>query len=446
MVHQWTAAARSLAHRRGLTFTVVVTLMLGIGANSAIFSAVDAVLLKPLPFPEGGRLVSVYELNLARAGATQMLAPGRLEEWNRLNRSFDGIAASYFENMTDTTAALPQRVEGMRTSPRFFAVLGVAPALGRAPAPAEEVFGGPRVAIVSDAFWRARLDASASAIGRQLVLGGNSHTIVGVMPPSFRYPTATTEVWVPTQAFAGLLQARAARFYRAFGRLKPGVTIDQAGQDLDAIQARLGEQFPDTDKGWGSSLLPLKEEQVAGVRRSLWLLLGAVALVLLAACGNVACLLLADAARRDHEVAIRFAIGAERRQVIAQLLREGVLLAIGGTSLGLVVANWGVAALRSAATTLPPAVILRVDVRLVLFTLVAGIATTLLFALTPALQATRRDPAEALARGGRGHAGGRHMLQLVLVGTQVALAIVLLVGAGLLIRSFTHMQDVSPGL
>ena len=446
MLHEWRAAARSLAHRRGLTFTVVLTLMLGIGANSAIFSAVDAVLLKPLPYPDAGRLVSIYELNLARAGATQLLAPPRLEEWNRLNRSFDGLAGSYFENMTDTTGALPERVEAMRTSPRFFSVLGVAPAIGRAPAPQEEVFGGPRIAIVSDAFWRTRLDATPSAIGRTLVLGGASYTIIGVMPPSFRYPTATTELWVPTQAYPGLMQARLARFYTAIGRLKPGVTLDQARQDLDAIQARLGEQFPETDKGWGSSLVPLKEQQVAGVRRSLWFLLGAVALVLLAACGNVACLLLADAARRDHEVAIRFALGADRRRVVAQLLREGLLLASAGTALGLLVANWGVAALRTAAIRLPPAANLQVDLRLVLFTFVVGVITTLLFALTPAVQATRRDPADALARGGRTHAGGRHTLQLLLVGAQITLAIVLLVGAGLLIRSFMRMQDVSPGL
>jgi predicted permease len=446
MFHEFRAAARSLGHRRGLTVTVVLTLMLGIGANSAIFSAVDAVLLKPLPYPDAGRLVAVYELNMARAGATQLVAPGRLEDWNRLNRSFDGLAASYFENMTDTTGALPERVEAMRTSPRFFSVLGVAPALGRAPAPQEEVFGGPQVAIVSDSFWRRRLDADPSAIGRPLVLGGASHTVIGVMPASFRYPTGTTEIWVPTQAFAGLLQARRARFYTAVGRLKPGITIDQGRQDLDAVQARLGEQFPDTDKGWGASLVPLKEQQVAGVRRSLWFLLGAVALVLLAACGNVACLLLADAARRDHEVAIRFALGADRRRVIAQLLREGLLLACAGTALGLIVANWGVTALRTAATTLPSAATLHVDVRLVLFTLVTGVTTTLLFALTPAVQATRRDPADALARGGRGQAGGRHTLQLILVGAQVSLAIVLLVGAGLLIRSFVRMQEVSPGL
>src|SRR5262245_22858186 len=221
MLHDWRAAARSLRHRKALAFTVILTLMLGIGANSAIFSVVDAVLLKPLPYPDANRLVSIYELNTAQAGATQLVAPVRLEEWNRLNHSFDGITGRYFENMTDTTGALAERVETMRISPLFFSVLGVLPAIGRAPTPEEEAFGGPRIAVVSDAFWHNRMDGNPSAIGRALVLGGTSYTVVGVMPASFHYPSATTEIWLPAQSSPGMLQARGARFYTVVGRLKP---------------------------------------------------------------------------------------------------------------------------------------------------------------------------------------------------------------------------------
>ena len=445
MLHECRAALKSIARRRGLALTIILTLALGIGANSAIFSAVDAVLLRPLPYPAPDRLVSVYESNLAQRQSTSLVAPVRLEEWNRTNRTFDGLAGSYFENMTDTTGALPERVEAMRVSPRFFRVMGVAPMLGRTMDPAEEIFGGPAVAVLSDAFWRTRFNADAAVVGRPLVLGGVTRTIIGVMPASFRYPTATTEVWLPAQAPPVLLQARQARFYTAVGRLKPGVTFEQAQADLTTLQAQLGDQYPQTDKGWGATLVALKEQQVGGIRRSLWLLLGAVLLVLLAACGNVACLMLADAARREHELAVRFALGASRATVVRQLLVEGLSLALIGAAAGLLIARWGTQLLRTAATQLPRADDIHVDLRLIAFTFALGIATTVLFALAPALQATRRDVSSRLARGGRAEAGGHQRLQRLLVTAQVALAIVLLVGAGLLLRSFSRLQQVSPG-
>jgi predicted permease len=424
---------------------VVALLALGIGANSAIFSAVDAVLLRPLPYPGADRLVAIYEANVSRHDLTSLVAPVRLAEWNRMNRSFDGLAGSYFENMTDTTGPLPERVAAMRISPRFFSVLGTPAALGRAPTDAEDRFGGPAVVVVGDAFWRERLHADPNAVGRALVLGGVSRTIVGVMPASFRYPAMTTEAWIPAQMSAGLLQARQARFYTAVGRLKPGITPEQAEADLSTVQMQLGDQFPQTDKGWSARAIPLKEETVGGVRRSLWLLFGAVTLVLLAACGNVACLMLADAARRERDVAVRWALGASRAALVRQLFIEGLVLALAGAAVGLLLARWATALLATAATELPRANEVRMDVRLLAFTLTIGVATTVLFSLAPALQLTRRDIAMRLARSGRALAGGRLLVQRALVGAQVMLAIVLLVGAGLLLRSFARLQQVSLG-
>ena len=423
----------------------MTTLTLGMGANTTIFAFIDGVLLRPLPYPDCGRLVAAYELNRGIKQSTQLVAPVRLEEWNNGNRTFVALAGSYFENVTDTTSGAPERIEAMRTSPRFFTVLGVAAALGRTLSAEEERFGGSPAVVISDAFWRTHFNADPSAVGRRLILGGTSRTIVGVMPPAFRYPTATTEVWIPAQTPAFLMRERRARFYTTVGRLKPGVSVDQAEADLSSVQARLGEQFPATDKGWAASLVPLKEEQIGGIRRSLWLLFAAVGLVLLAACGNVACLLLAEATRRRHEVAVRIAVGASQWAVVGQLLAEGLMLAVASAACALLFARSATAALTQLAADLPRVHEVHTDSRLVIFTVAAGILTTVVFALAPALQATRVDPADALARGGRGQIAGRHLLQELLVATQIAAAIVLLVGAGLVLRSFARLAAVSPG-
>src|SRR5262245_13795122 len=300
MLDQLRAAGRSLRSRPGVAAAIVATLTLGIGANSAIFSFVDAVLLRPLPYPDSGRLVAAYELNQGLKQATQLVAPVRLEEWQRENHTFIGLAGSYFENVTDTTGSVPDRIEAMRTSPRFFTVLGVAAAIGRTFSTDEERFGGAAAVVVSDRFWRTRLNADASAVGRRLILSGARRTIVGVMPASFRYPAATTEAWIPAQMPAGMMRERRARFYTAVGRLRPGVTLEQAQADLTSVQRRLGEQFPETDKGWAATVVALKEEQAGSVRRTLWLLFGAFGPVLRAGCGDVSCLLLAEASRRRH--------------------------------------------------------------------------------------------------------------------------------------------------
>ena len=443
MFQNWRIAVRSIAKRPAMASAVVLTLTLSIGANSAIFSAIDTVLLKPLPFRDPERLVAVFETQSQRnrKGAVALV---RLNEWAAQTIAFEGFAGSYTENVTDTTGSQPERLAAVRTSARFFSLLGVSAALGRTPREDEHGIGRPDVVVLSDGVWRQRFNADASIVGRSLVLAGVPRTVIGVMPASFRYPSAVVEAWIPEQLPPAAL-SRNGRFFVSFARLKVGRTLEQAQQDLAAVQARLGQQFPATDKDWSAAIVPLKEEQVGGVRRSLWLLFGAVVLVLVTACGNIALLMLADAARREHDVVMQFALGASRRRIVSQRLREGALVAFAGALGGLLVAQWGIDALRAMARTLPRSSDLRVDVRLVTFTMTVGVLTTLLFAWAPAILATRTTRVGRASHGLRGQVTGHKRVQIAVMIAQIALAIVLLVGSGLLIRSFSALQRVSPG-
>jgi predicted permease len=324
-------------------------------------------------------------------------------------------------------------------------LLGVSAAIGRTPTEKEHGVGSPNVVVLSDGLWRQRFNADPSIVGRSLILGGVPRTVIGVMPASFRYPTATAEAWIPEQLPPAAI-SRDGRFFISFARLKSGRTLEQGQQDLAAVQARLAQQFPQTDTDWSAAIVPLKEEQVGGVRRSLWLLFGAVVLVLVTACGNIALLMLADAARREHDVVMQFALGASRRRIVSQRLREGAIVALVGAVGGLFVAEWGINALRALATTaLPRSADLGVDGRLVAFTLAVGVATTLVFAWVPAMLTTRPKGVSRAGHGLRGQVTGYKRVQSAVMIAQVALAVVLLVGSGLLIRSFLRLQHVSPG-
>ena len=428
--------------RRYITAAAVVaTLAVCIGANSAIFAIVDVLLLRPLPYPDAQRLVAVHETNLRRHLTDGLLAPVRLIDWAKASRSFTAIAGCYFENFTDTSGALPERVESMRVSPGFLRLFATPPALGRVFTAEEERLVAP-VAVISDAFWMRRFGRDPDAVGRRLELGGTGYTIIGIMPPSFQAPDSSTELWAPMPP---LTQWREARILTTFGRLQPGVSPEGAEAELTRIQSQLGEVYPRTDAGWGARVTPLKERQVGGVRRTLWLLFGAVALVLVAACGNVACLLLADAARREHEIAITRALGASRVRTVGHLCAEGLVLAACGAALGLLIAQQGLELIRAAAPQLPRLRDAGLDARMVAFTAALAGITTVLFSLAPALQATRVDVADRLAAGGRGSTAGRTRVLRLLVAGQVALAVVLLTAAGLVVRSFDRLQRVSPG-
>ena len=430
---------RSLFRRPVFFCGVVFTLTLGIGANSAIFSVLDAVLLKPLPYPNSRRLMALFESNARQKQLHAGLAPVQIEEWDRLNRSFSAIAGGYTENVAETSGEFPEMLLNARVSARFFSVLGASPLLGRTFSPEEDLFNGPHAAVISERLWRRRFGADPAILGKLLRVGSYSYPIVGVMPDSVRFPAANVDFWVPAKLPPALIaNARGSRWETTIGRLKEGVTPQAAQSDLAAVQARLAAEYPATDAHWIPVVEPLKEETVGGVRRSLWILFGAVSFVLLIACANVACLLLAQAHRREREIAIRFSLGARRAQVMRELLLEAFCLAIPGCLLGLAVSFAAIRLFRRAAAILPRADEIHLDWRLVAFTFSLSFITAILFGLIPALRSTR-------AEWSRTQIAGRHSIQRVLVSAQIALAIVLLIGSGLLIRSFARLTRVSLG-
>lgn len=430
---------RSLFRRPAFFCGVVFTLTLGIGANSAIFSVIDAVLLKPLPYPNPGRLMALFESNARQKQPHAGLAPVQIEEWDRMNRSFSAIAGAYTENVAETSGDVPEMLVSARVSPRFFSVIGTSPLLGRTFSPAEDLFNGPNAAVISERLWRRRFGSDPALLGKVLRVSGYPYPIIGVMPDSVRFPDGKVDLWVPAKLPPALIaNARGSRWEIVIGRLKEGVTPQVAQSDLAAVQTRLGAQYPATDAHWTPIVEPLKEGTVAGVRRSLWILFGAVSFVLLIACANVACLFLAQAHRREREIAIRFSLGARRVQVVRELLLEAFCLAIPGCLLGLAVSFAATSLFRRAAAILPRVEGIRLDWRLVVFTFSLSLITAVLFGLIPALRSTRAEWA-------RTQIGGRHNLQRMLVSAQVALALVLLIGSGLLIRSFAQLTRVSLG-
>jgi putative ABC transport system permease protein len=437
---------RRILKRPAFFFAVVLTLTLGIGANSAIFSVIDAILLKPLPYPASERLMALYEVNPREKTDRGAVAPVRVEEWNRLSHSFNGIAGAYTESMAETSSSLPERLVIARCSPRFFSVLGTPPLAGRGFSPEEDLFNGPSVAVLSERFWRRRFNASPSAVGSTLRLGTTSHRIVGIVPDSFRFPSSDVDVWTAAGLPPRLMTNRYARFYTAIGRVREGVSPSAAQAELAGVQAQLAMQFPKTDANWTALVEPLKEETVGGARRSLWILYGAVSLVLLIACANVACLLLAQARRRRREIAIRFSLGARRWQIVRELLLESFWLALPGSVCGLLLSIAGAGFLRQAASAFPRSEEIHVDWRIVLFTLSLSLFTTVLFGLFPAFAATREETSTTLAStGSRTQVGGTGRALGTLVSAQIALAIVLLIGAGLLIRTLARLGQVNLG-
>ncbi|MGB6686342.1 MAG: ABC transporter permease [Terracidiphilus sp.] len=443
------AAIRFLRKSPSFSLAVILTLALGIGANSAVFSAIDAIVLRPLPFPEGDQLVTIYQHDSKGRDANQLVAPVRLTDWNRLNSTFRAISGYYKDDLSELSGSLPEKITEALVAPRFLEVLGVSPALGRDFTPDEERFGGRDAVLISYRFWQRRFHGDSEALGKKLHVGTYAYSIVGVMPASFDFPDNTVDLWTPSAMDAPFAQRRDLTWFTAIGRLKPGATLKQAQADLSIVQGQLGKQFPKPDAELTVEAVALKQVIVGGTQGSLWLLYGSVSLLLLIACLNIAALLLARTADREHEISIRYSLGASRATIVAQLLTEVFVLALVGSFAGLAVAAAAAHEFHLLSKTLPRTEEIALNWRVAAYSLVSAVATTILCGLLPALRGTRPrgggSLAHSLARTARAQGSRRNPLQWLLVGVQVALAVTLLIGAGLLLRSFQELGRVSPG-
>lgn len=427
--------SRSLKRTPALGAAVIVTLALGIGANSAVFSVIDAVLLRPLPFPNGDQLMRIVQRNPRSTDVA--VAPVRVEDWNRMNSTFQAITGYYAEDVSETSGELPEKLRRAFVGPRFLDVWGVAPALGRSFLPEEGKPGGPSAVLISDHLWRRRFGADPGAIGKRLRFGAASPVVVGVMPASFWFPDLDVDLWWPTFG----TPSREATWFYVVGRLKPGASVEQAQADLSTVQAQLAAQYPATDASLTPQVRPLKEETVGEVRQSLWLVFGSVSVLLLIACANIAALLLSRAIQRKQEIAIRLSLGASRLSVAAQMLTETAILAVCGGVVGILLAAGAPRLFRLLAGNLPRMQEVRIDWRIAVYSMICTFFITFLCGMLPAIRGTRLTDSNS----GRGQVSGRHRVQWLLVGIQVTLAVTLLAGAGLLLRSLQALGRVPPG-
>ena len=430
--------SRMLLRKPGFTLVAVITLALGIGANTAIFTVVNAVLLRPLSYQEPERLVSFRSNESA-------LDVADIKAWNQ---SFAEIGGNAMQPLDYTGGGEPMQWQAGLVTGGFFHMLGARPLLGRVITEDDDKRGGPFVVTLSHALWRRQFGGDAGVIGKVVTLSGNNYTVVGVMPASFRTPRGEIDIWAPVQVVNPLATVyRGVHFLRTYARLKPGVTIAQAQSEMSAIDKRLAEAFPEENKRRRTTLIPLHERIVGEIKPALLAIFGAVGLVLLIACANFANLLLARAAARERELVVRVAMGARRWRLTRQLLTESVLIATLGGAAGVVFAVWGVDLLVAMKPeNLPLAETIRVDARVLLFTLAISVLTGVIFGLAPVWQALRVNVNDALKEGGRGAAGAaRRRLRSALVVAEIALALLLLAGAGLLIKSFWQLRNVKPG-
>jgi putative ABC transport system permease protein len=436
----------------GFSAMALATLALGMGATTAIFSIVDAVLLKPLPFRDPGRLLVIWEKNAAQNRTRMFVPPADYREWQRQSASLESLAAieSMHANLTagPNGRMEPEELRGERVTASLFPLLGVQPVLGRGFRPEEDRPGHSGYVVLSYGLWTRRFGADRSIPGKAVQLGSRSYTVLGVLPAGFAVVQPGVDMWLPLALDAADARASAGRTLMVVARLKPGVAIEKAGRELDAIGSGLEQANPTLNSGWRPSVYPLQEEVVGKVRDPLLVLMAAVGFLLLMGCANVANLLLARAGSRRREVAIRTAMGAGRGSIIVQLLGENLLLAGAGGAAGLVLARVGIALLEwLGPANIPRLSDARVDARLFLFALASAAVTGLLVGIVPAIQISSGNLNSVLTETGRGGTmsrSGRAVRNLLVVG-EIALAVVVLIGAGLLMRSFAHLRSASPG-
>jgi putative ABC transport system permease protein len=441
-------ALRTLQHSPGFTAIAILTLALGIGANTAIFSVVDAILLRPLPYPEPDRLVRIWESSVKYDSPRNVVNALNFLDWRDHSQSFESMAAISGLTTNLSSHGQPLAVQGMQVSPEFFSTLRTLPLLGRTFTAEDGVAGHDHVVILSHELWQRQFGADPKIVGAEIDVDAAPYIVIGVMPRSFSYPKIKSEIWTPLP-IARTEDWKSGRFLTVIARLKPGVTIGQAQQDMLRVANFTAEARPDFNKNWSANVFPMLEDFTRGVRRPLWVLLASVGFLLLIACANVANLLLMRGTGRLRELAVRSALGAARSRIVRQLFVESLLLSLAGMAAGLLFAYFGLhslLALIPQSAPLPRSESIAIDSRVLLFTFLASLFTAVVFGLVPALRLSRVDLLNALKQGSlRTGVGGHQSLRRCFVVAEIALALLLSVGAGLMLRSFSRLISVDPG-